>query len=116
VELKNLKISCDVIYATSTPATPSLSINAKQAADRLKRFSTGEIQVLFATSVAEEGMDIPAANCVIRFDAIQSTVSLVQSRGPPFFFLLLFYYYYYFLYLKFSNLQLLVYSFLFFFR
>jgi superfamily II DNA/RNA helicase len=37
--------------------------------------------VLFATSVAEEGMDIPSANCVIRFDAIQTPVSLVQSRG-----------------------------------
>jgi len=27
------------------------------------------------------GMDIPAANCVIRFDAVTTPVSLVQSRG-----------------------------------
>lgn len=44
-------------------------------------FRTGHINLMIATSVAEEGMDIAAANCVIRFDAVQHTVSLVQSRG-----------------------------------
>lgn len=37
--------------------------------------------MLIATSVAEEGMDIPAANCVVRFDEVQTPESLVQSRG-----------------------------------
>ena len=70
-----------LIYATSTPATSTLSVTASQAKERVKSFATGRVNVLFATSVAEEGMDIPAANCVIRFDAIQTPVSLVQSRG-----------------------------------
>ena len=39
------------------------------------------MSVLLATSVAEEGMDVPAANCVVRFDEVQTAVSLVQSQG-----------------------------------
>ncbi len=69
------------IYATTSPATSTLSVSASQAKERIESFATGRVNVLFATSVAEEGMDIPAANCVIRFDAIQTPVSLVQSRG-----------------------------------
>jgi superfamily II DNA/RNA helicase len=74
-------IRSDVIYATSSPATAELSVTASQARERLSNFATGQINVLIATSVAEEGMDIPAANCVVRFDHVQTPVSLVQSRG-----------------------------------
>lgn len=44
-------------------------------------FRSGHINLMIATSVAEEGMDIAAANCVVRFDSVLHTVSLVQSRG-----------------------------------
>ncbi|KAJ2994284.1 Interferon-induced helicase C domain-containing protein 1 [Globomyces sp. JEL0801] len=74
-------IFSNVIYATSAPATSTLSVKPAVAKQRIKQFADGTINLLFATSVAEEGMDIPAANCVIRFDAIQTPVSLVQSRG-----------------------------------
>lgn len=37
--------------------------------------------MLISTVVAEEGMDIPAANCVIRFDPVLNTVSFNQGRG-----------------------------------
>jgi ERCC4-related helicase len=69
------------IYATSSPATPKLRVRPADAAARLKLFAEGHVMVLLATSVAEEGMDVPAANCVIRFDEVQTPVSLVQSRG-----------------------------------
>lgn len=36
---------------------------------------------MFATGVAEEGMDVASANCVIRFDPVVTPVSYVQSRG-----------------------------------
>lgn len=36
---------------------------------------------LISTVVAEEGMDVPAANCVIRFDPMLNAVSFVQGRG-----------------------------------
>ena len=44
-------------------------------------FARGDLNLLLATSVAEEGTEIPVANVVLRFDPIQNPVSLVQSRG-----------------------------------
>ncbi|MEW5311773.1 MAG: hypothetical protein WDW38_003459 [Sanguina aurantia] len=71
----------EVVYATASPATPMLSVSPAQSLQRIARFSSGEVQLLLSTAVAEEGMDIAQANCVVRFDAIQTPVSLVQSRG-----------------------------------
>jgi ERCC4-related helicase len=74
-------LTSDYIYATSSPATYSLGVSAAKSQKTIEKFRQGAIQVLFSTSVAEEGMDVPAANCVIRFDPITTPVSLVQSRG-----------------------------------
>lgn len=63
-----------------TPHRSQLRVIQFQAHDRIKKFASGELQV-FETRVAEERMDISAANSVIRFDAVQTPVSLVQSRG-----------------------------------
>ena len=44
-------------------------------------FADGTVNLLITTVVAEEGMDVPAANCVLRFDPMLNSVSLVQGRG-----------------------------------
>ncbi len=44
-------------------------------------FAAGRVNLLIATRTAEEGFDIPAANCVFRFDPIDHSVSYVQGRG-----------------------------------
>jgi len=67
------------LYATTSPATPSLSITYSEAARRLDSFAAGTSNLLVATVTAEEGMDIPAANCVIRFDVVQNAVSYCQA-------------------------------------
>lgn len=74
-----LKTAC--VYAASTRATPTFKVSKTDVRDRIAAFSDGSVNLLIATNVAEEGMDIPAANCVIRFDAMLHTVSLVQGRG-----------------------------------
>ncbi|KAG8627840.1 hypothetical protein KVT40_003713 [Elsinoe batatas] len=47
----------------------------------LKRFRDGLINCIFATSVAEEGLDVPSCNLIIRFDPCQTMIQYVQSRG-----------------------------------
>ena len=69
------------IYATAAPASPSFSVSAKDSRARLAAFASGSVNLLVATVVAEEGMDVPQANCVIRFDPMINSVSLVQGRG-----------------------------------
>ena len=78
-ELAALKPAC--LYATGSPVTASLSINPTRARAVLDGFMSGEVNLLVATVMAEEGMDIPAANCVIRLNPVLHSVSLVQVLG-----------------------------------
>lgn len=45
------------------------------------RFESGLVNCLFCTSVAEEGIDSPECNLVIRFDLYNTMIQYVQSRG-----------------------------------
>ncbi|KAJ2082236.1 Dicer-like protein 1 [Coemansia sp. RSA 988] len=47
----------------------------------LTDFSEGRLNLIFATQVAEEGVDIQPCNVVIRFDMPKTAISLIQSRG-----------------------------------
>jgi ERCC4-related helicase len=69
------------IYATSAPATPSLAVTRAEAKVRLAAFAAGDVKLLITTSVCEEGMDVPAANCIVSFDSMDHAVSYVQRRG-----------------------------------
>lgn len=47
----------------------------------VSKFRRGEINCLFSTSVAEEGLDIPQCNLVVRFDLYRTMIGYIQSRG-----------------------------------
>lgn len=47
----------------------------------LMKFRKGELNCLFATSIAEEGLDIPDCNLVVRFDLYSTLIQYIQSRG-----------------------------------
>ena len=47
----------------------------------LRRFRNEEFNILLATSVVEEGLDVKKCNVVIRFDGLNNYRAYVQSKG-----------------------------------
>ncbi|XP_043930713.1 interferon-induced helicase C domain-containing protein 1 [Protopterus annectens] len=47
----------------------------------LSKFRTGEINLLIATTVAEEGLDIKECNIVIRYGLVTNEIAMLQARG-----------------------------------
>ena len=68
------------LHATNEPATASLQFSKRDSKESLRAFRTGEANLLIATSVAEEGLDIAEANTVIRFDSMNNAVSCARPR------------------------------------
>jgi len=56
-------------------------LNQKEQYMLLKQFSSGLLNVLVATSVAEEGLDIAECDLVIFYDCVPSAVRYIQRRG-----------------------------------
>ncbi|MFC1690987.1 DEAD/DEAH box helicase [Nanoarchaeota archaeon] len=56
-------------------------LTQKKQKEMLQEFSSGEFNVLVATSVAEEGLDIPKVDTVIFYEPIPSAIRHIQRRG-----------------------------------
>ncbi|MHA2431582.1 MAG: ERCC4 domain-containing protein [Promethearchaeota archaeon] len=56
-------------------------LTQKQQREIINKFRRGDFNVLIATSVAEEGLDIPATELVIFYEPIPSEIRNIQRRG-----------------------------------
>ena len=56
-------------------------LTQKQQKAIIKSFRMGDYDVLLSTSVAEEGIDIPAVDLVILYEPVPSEVRMIQRRG-----------------------------------
>uniref|UniRef100_A0A8C7MQB1 RNA helicase n=1 Tax=Oncorhynchus kisutch TaxID=8019 RepID=A0A8C7MQB1_ONCKI len=56
-------------------------MTAAEQRDVLNKFQNAEINLLIATTVAEEGLDIAACNFVIRYELVTNEIAMIQARG-----------------------------------
>ena len=56
-------------------------LSQKQQKEMLDKFRSGEFNVLVATSVGEEGLDIPRVDLVIFYEPVPSAIRHIQRRG-----------------------------------
>ncbi|MGC9060987.1 MAG: ERCC4 domain-containing protein, partial [Thermoplasmata archaeon] len=77
-DVSGAKVSIFVGQATKKG---SKGMRLKQQSEIIKRFRAGEFNILCATSVAEEGLDIPSVDLVIFYEPVPSEKRLIQRRG-----------------------------------
>jgi Fanconi anemia group M protein len=56
-------------------------LSQKEQQEVMNEFREGEINIIAATSIAEEGLDIPEVNSVIFYEPIPSAIRQIQRRG-----------------------------------
>ncbi|MFZ3051651.1 MAG: DEAD/DEAH box helicase [Methanothrix sp.] len=56
-------------------------LSQKKQAEILQSFRAGEYNVLIATSVGEEGIDIPATDMVLFYEPVPSEIRSIQRKG-----------------------------------
>jgi len=79
--LSELKGARPVRFVGQSSRDGSEGLTAKQQVERLDEFRDGSANVLVATSVGEEGLDIPSADLVIFYEPITSEIRTIQRRG-----------------------------------
>ena len=58
-----------------------IGLSQKEQVDILEKFRSGEINVIVATSIGEEGLDIPQVDLVVFYEPVPSEIRTIQRRG-----------------------------------
>ena len=61
--------------------TNDLGFSQDKQIEIIKQFKEGTLDILVATSVAEEGLDIPNVNAIIFYEPVPSEIRLIKRRG-----------------------------------
>ena len=79
--LLNLKDVRPIQFIGQSKRGSGTGLTPKQQVERIESFRAGEGNVLIATSVGEEGLDIPTADLVIFYEPVASEIRTIQRRG-----------------------------------
>ncbi|KAJ3287150.1 Dicer-like protein 1 [Borealophlyctis nickersoniae] len=79
--LEFLKVEAMVGHGTGRHNNPEAHMNVSEQRKIVEDFGAGITNLLFATQVAEEGLDIQPCMLVIRFDMFSTLTNYIQSRG-----------------------------------
>ena len=80
-ELSKLSRAKPVRFVGQGSREGDKGMTQKQQKEILNRFREGEFNILVATSVGEEGLDIPSTDIVIFYEPVSSAIRLIQRRG-----------------------------------
>lgn len=69
-------LHCDILVGVNSRAGEE-SVSLRNQILTVAKFRRGELNCVFATSVAEEGLDIPQCNLVVRFDLYRTMIGYV---------------------------------------
>ena len=59
----------------------STGLSQKEQKKMIEEFSSGETNILCATSIGEEGLDIPEVNIVLFYESVPSAIRKIQRSG-----------------------------------
>ncbi|CAO0799484.1 unnamed protein product [Mucor circinelloides] len=74
-------IRCDSLTGHGSTEEGDVQMTFRDQNKIISKFRSGELNLLIATNVAEEGLDIQPCNVVFRFDFFHTLISYIQSRG-----------------------------------
>jgi len=80
-QLENVEKAIPVRFVGQAGRDDDKGLTQKEQADIIKKFKEGTYNVLIATSVAEEGLDIPSTDLVVFYEPIPSEIRAIQRRG-----------------------------------
>ncbi|KAK1244347.1 hypothetical protein MKX07_003146 [Trichoderma sp. CBMAI-0711] len=69
------------MIGSQSTASSAAYMSYREQIVSLQKFRYGETNCLFATSVAEEGIDVPECDVIVRFDLYSSAIQYIQSKG-----------------------------------
>jgi len=79
-KLKNIpEIKASVFIGQAKKANTGLS--QKEQKEVIEKFRSGELNILCATSIGEEGLDIPEVSAVVFYEPIPSAIRKIQRAG-----------------------------------
>lgn len=79
--LENVKKAKPARFIGQAIKNEDKGLTQKEQSKIIKSFKEGEYNVLIATSVAEEGLDIPSTDLVVFYEPIPSEIRAIQRRG-----------------------------------
>ena len=69
------------LLGANSAAIDGISMSINQQREAISKFRDGLFNLLVATDIAQEGLDIPECNYVIRYEFVSNEIGTVQSRG-----------------------------------
>ncbi len=79
--LENEKAIKPIRFVGQASHQDDQGLTQKKQAQILDKFRSGEYNVLIATSVGEEGIDIPATDMVLFYEPVPSEIRSIQRKG-----------------------------------